>query len=234
MDLVKKAPRHNIPRGCQKEYIPGLSDESSDLLKLYDEEYNKDPFSESTIKLGDTLLDEISDERRNIWRDMVENTNITMNSKKKHGQPSLVLGQTMSPLPWSLLSLLTKSLTNYCLMEEGWNTEGHPASTTKQSFQVTTSHQLSLLSLSAWTNSQLTSACWKQGKLLAWMVYKQKCYNILATKLNLGSWTCSTNVQAQSISHLSGGKHGDSHTKAWEGPLLPKKLPSNLAAVHSI
>ena len=90
---------------------------------------------------------------------------------KKHGQPSVVLGQTMSPLPWSLLSLLTTSLTNYCLMEEGWNTKGHPASTTKQSFQVTTSHQLSLLSLSAWTNSQLASACWKQGKLLAWMIY---------------------------------------------------------------
>ena len=34
---------------------------SSDLLKLYDEKYNKDPFSESTIQLGDTLLDEISD-----------------------------------------------------------------------------------------------------------------------------------------------------------------------------
>ena len=81
VDLVKKAARHNIPRGCQ-EYIPGLSDESSDLLKLYDVEYNKDPFSESTIQLGDTLLDEISDERRKIWRDMVENTNLTMNSKK--------------------------------------------------------------------------------------------------------------------------------------------------------
>ena len=36
VDLVKKAARHNIPRGCEKEYIPGLSDESSDLLKLYD------------------------------------------------------------------------------------------------------------------------------------------------------------------------------------------------------
>ena len=81
---MKKAARHSIPRGCQKEYIPGLTDESSDLLKFYDEEYNKDPFSESTIQLGDTLLDEISDERRNIWRDMVENTNLTMNSKK-HG-----------------------------------------------------------------------------------------------------------------------------------------------------
>ena len=82
VDLVKQAARHNIPRGCQKEYIPGLSDWSSDLLKLYDEEYNKDPFSESTIQLGDTLLDEISGERRKIWRDMVENTNLTMNSKK--------------------------------------------------------------------------------------------------------------------------------------------------------
>ena len=82
VDLVKKAARHNIPSGCHKEYIPGLSDESSDLLKLLDEEYNRDPFSESTIQLGDTLLDEISGERRNIWRDMVGNTNLIMNSKK--------------------------------------------------------------------------------------------------------------------------------------------------------
>ena len=59
-----------------------MSDESSDLLKLYDEEYNKAPFSESTIQLGGTLLDEIPGERRKIWRDMVENTNRTMNSKK--------------------------------------------------------------------------------------------------------------------------------------------------------
>ena len=80
VDLVKKAARHNMPKGCQKAYVPGLLDESLDLLKLYDEEYRKYPFSESTIQLGDTLLDEISDERRKIWRDMVENTNLTMNS----------------------------------------------------------------------------------------------------------------------------------------------------------
>ena len=82
---MKKAARYNIPRGCQKEYIPGLSDESSDILELYDVEYNKDPFYESTIQLEDTLLDEISDERRNILRDIVENTNLTMNSKKSMG-----------------------------------------------------------------------------------------------------------------------------------------------------
>ena len=40
-------------------------------------------------------------------------------------------------------------------------------STTKQSFQVTTNHQLSLLSLSAWTNSQLLSLLkpWKAAGL---------------------------------------------------------------------
>ena len=84
--------------------------------------------SHSCSRGGDTLLDEISDERRKILRDMVENTNLTMNSPKAYMQPSVVLGQTMSPLPWSLMSVLTKSLTNYCRMEEGWNTEGHPVS----------------------------------------------------------------------------------------------------------
>ena len=43
--------------GCHNEYIPGLSEESSDIQKLYDEEYNKDQLSESTTQLGDTLLD---------------------------------------------------------------------------------------------------------------------------------------------------------------------------------
>ena len=72
--------------GCHNEYIPGLSEESSDLQKLYDEEYNKDQFSESTTQLGDTLLDYISDERRKIWRHMLENSNLTM------GKPSAVMG----------------------------------------------------------------------------------------------------------------------------------------------
>ena len=97
VDLVKKAARHNIPRRCHKEYIPGLSDESSDLLKLYDEEYNKDPISESTIQLGDTLLDEISDERRKIWRDMVENTNLTMNIKKAWAIIRRLVADNVSP-----------------------------------------------------------------------------------------------------------------------------------------
>ena len=75
--MLRQDARLNVTVSCQKEYIPCLSDESSNLLILYDEEYNKDPFSESTIQLGDTLLDAISGDRRTIWRDMVENTNLT-------------------------------------------------------------------------------------------------------------------------------------------------------------
>ena len=51
--------------------------------------------SHSCARGGDTLLDDISDERRKILRDMVENTNLTMNSKKAYMQLSVVLGQTM-------------------------------------------------------------------------------------------------------------------------------------------
>ena len=69
----------------------------TNLLKLYDEEYNKDPFSESIIQLGDTLLDEISDERRKIWRDMVENTNLTMNSKKAWATTRRLGADNVSP-----------------------------------------------------------------------------------------------------------------------------------------
>ena len=122
-------------------------------------------WSHSCARGGDTLLDEISDERRKILRDIVENTNLTMNSQKAYASIRRIGADNVS-LPWSLMSVLTKSLTNYFRMEEGWNTEGHPMSAIKQSLQVTTSHQLSLLSRSAWTKShwpqpvKTRESCW--------------------------------------------------------------------------
>ncbi|XP_032874732.1 5-hydroxytryptamine receptor 7-like [Amblyraja radiata] len=35
IELLKRSARRHIPRGCQTEYIPGLSETSSDLLKAY-------------------------------------------------------------------------------------------------------------------------------------------------------------------------------------------------------
>ena len=50
-------------------------------------------------------------------------TNATSEQNSMGGNhSSSSVGQTMSPLPWSLLSLLTKSLTNFCIMEEEWIT----------------------------------------------------------------------------------------------------------------
>ena len=63
----------------------------------------------------DTLVDETSDERRQIWREMVENAILTMNSKNKHGQLSVALGQSVYPILWSLMSWLTESLTNLAI-----------------------------------------------------------------------------------------------------------------------
>ena len=155
---MKKAARHNIHRGCQKEYIPGLSDESSDLPKLYDEEYNKDPFSEFTIQLVATLLDEISDKRRKILRDLVENTNLTMNSKQEYATIRRLGADNVSPPVVTTVTadqIANQLLSNGRRVDHRWP----PGERHKKSLQVTTSHQLSLLSRSAWTNSQLASAC---------------------------------------------------------------------------
>lgn len=62
IDLLKRSARRHIPRGCQTEYIPGLSETSSDLLKAYHGAYHEDPFSLITMELGETLL-------KQVWKD---------------------------------------------------------------------------------------------------------------------------------------------------------------------
>ena len=79
---VWKVAKDNIPRGCRKTYIPSLGDENKELYRDYEQSYNEDPFSENTIQLGENLLASISEERKNCWRDMITNINLTRNSKK--------------------------------------------------------------------------------------------------------------------------------------------------------
>ena len=42
--LVWRVSRNNIPRGCRKSYIAGLSDNSKELYDTYNEAYEDDPF----------------------------------------------------------------------------------------------------------------------------------------------------------------------------------------------
>ncbi|KAJ8371111.1 hypothetical protein SKAU_G00111390 [Synaphobranchus kaupii] len=81
-DLLKRSARRHIPRGCQTEYIPGLSETSSDLLQAYHTAYHEDPFSSTTAELGEILLNKVGEDRRQVWKELIENTNMTNNSRK--------------------------------------------------------------------------------------------------------------------------------------------------------
>ena len=44
--------------------------------------FTEDPFSEDTVKLGDALLNEISESQRSKWQDMIKPTDFTHSSRK--------------------------------------------------------------------------------------------------------------------------------------------------------
>ena len=82
VNALRKVARKNIPRGCRRNYVPGLTPESIELTEEYREKYEDDPFADSTITLGEELMSAISEERRKAWQTLIESTDMTHNSKK--------------------------------------------------------------------------------------------------------------------------------------------------------
>ena len=60
VDLIKKASRQNIPRGCHTSYICGQTDESKELYEDYKMQFENDPFNSETTERGNRLSDEIA------------------------------------------------------------------------------------------------------------------------------------------------------------------------------
>ena len=82
VNALPKVARKNIPRGCRRNYVPGLTPQSIELIKEYREKYEDDPFADSTITLWEELMSAISEERRKVWQPLIESTDMTHNSKK--------------------------------------------------------------------------------------------------------------------------------------------------------
>ena len=76
---LRKVARKNIPRRCRRNYVPGVTPESIQMIEEYREKYEDDPFADSTITLGDELMSAISEE---AWQTLIESTDMTHNSKK--------------------------------------------------------------------------------------------------------------------------------------------------------
>jgi len=62
INLVRTVSRKCIPRGCRKNYTPGLS--IVNKLRDYSDRYESDPFSEETIALGEEVIEGISGVKR--------------------------------------------------------------------------------------------------------------------------------------------------------------------------
>ena len=95
VNLVRRSSNKNIPRGCRTSYVCSLNDKSKDMYEDYQRGFAKDPFNEDTVRVGDALLDEISEAQRSKWTEMIESTDFTHSSRNA----------------WKTINKLTKDYT---------------------------------------------------------------------------------------------------------------------------
>jgi len=81
-ELVHKAARNNIPRGCKTSCVPNLTNESARLCEEYQQLFEKDPFDGRTIEAGDSLLPAFSHQNQQSWHNLVGNLDMGKISRK--------------------------------------------------------------------------------------------------------------------------------------------------------
>ena len=80
--VVHATARKHIPRGCRKNYVPGLTTDLAEQYNEYIQLYEQDPFAAATTTAGDELAQALTVEQRKTWQTLIENTDMTHNSKK--------------------------------------------------------------------------------------------------------------------------------------------------------
>ena len=74
--------RRHIPRGCITDYVQELTGEIKNLYEAYKQQYSSNPFDNRTMEFGNLLLDQMPEEKRKIWEEVITSTNMTHNSQK--------------------------------------------------------------------------------------------------------------------------------------------------------
>ena len=80
--LAWEVAKKKIPRGCRKSYIPCLNDRSKEIYETYIDSYNKDPFSDKTVHLGEDLILLLVTERSERLKELITSTDMTHGNKK--------------------------------------------------------------------------------------------------------------------------------------------------------
>ena len=70
--IVRTTARHNIPRGCCTNYIPGLTTSARQMYSTYKRLYENDLFDHKTIAAGEELINAISKMRQSSWQGAIE------------------------------------------------------------------------------------------------------------------------------------------------------------------
>ena len=82
VNLIKKASRQNIPRGCRTSYICGLTDESKELYEEYKMQFETNPFNSETTETCNRLSDDIAEFQQKKWQTLIKSTDFTHSSRK--------------------------------------------------------------------------------------------------------------------------------------------------------
>ncbi|KAL1460605.1 hypothetical protein WDU94_012577 [Cyamophila willieti] len=94
----KKKKKKNITRNmkvsfflrsswCSSNYyfwLDGLTKDSKELLKQYEESFENDPFADETIQFGEELLISLTEAKKNRWCDLMESLDMKGNSRRAY------------------------------------------------------------------------------------------------------------------------------------------------------
>ena len=65
---------------CETTFL--VADESKSIYEAYKKQYSIDPFGETTGDTGSTLIENMKDEKKKSWEEVITSTDLSHNSRR--------------------------------------------------------------------------------------------------------------------------------------------------------